>query len=181
VTALANWPAASQSSTFTGCIYDGMLSGVQSGNTPNLATCTDPPRPVVRWSRNGFVGPQGQRGPRGERGRKGEVGRAGPDGPDGEQGPVGAAGSPGTLVAYDVSSDAIPQADGTLMAEARCDEDDVVLAGGFATDGVVKSSLGFGEPQLVGWRAVVASEGASSLTVTVVCSDLDPVHVAVLR
>jgi hypothetical protein len=178
VTALANWPAASQSSTFTGCIYDGILAGVQPGDTPNIGTCTDPQRPIVRWSRNGFVGPQGERGRRGERGRQGAAGRDGQDGAAGKQGPPGAPGAAGSLVAYDVTNEAVLQDDGTFVAEARCDEDDGVLAGGFATDGVVRSSMGFGEPRLVGWRAVAAAEGATSLTVTVVCSDRDPAHVA---
>jgi hypothetical protein len=66
--------------------------------------------------------------------------------------------------------------DGTLQAEARCDVGDVVLGGGFETDGVVRSSLAFGEPRLEGWRVVARPDGGTRLVVNVVCSDVEPLH-----
>jgi hypothetical protein len=174
VGAIATWPAASQSSLLTGCDNDGLLTGVQGGSSPINQSCFN--SPSVSWLRNGVPGPAGPRGDRGERGRRGQVGRDGRAGEDGVAGAPGPNGAPGSVSAYDVSSSSTRDATGDLVAEARCDPGDAVLGGGFETDGVVRSSLAFGEPTLEGWRVVARPGATATLTVTVVCSDAAPRH-----
>jgi hypothetical protein len=182
VATLGPWPVAGQGGgMLTGCSFSGgVLTGVQSGGSPMPQVCifVEGPAPIaVSWFRNALPGPTGPRGERGERGRRGEVGR---DGPAGEEGPPGAPGLPGrqgTVGAYTVSAEGAIDADGSLVAEARCDEDDVVLGGGFESDGLVRSSMAFGEPRLLGWRAVASPAAGGRLSVSVVCSDLEPLHV----
>jgi hypothetical protein len=167
------WPVAGQGGMITGCSNDGLLTGVRAGTTPIQFSCFA--SPTVTWFRNGIQGLPGPRGPRGERGRRGPAGRDGADGAPGPQGLAGAPGARGTVIAYTVTSEGSLADDGSLTGVAFCDDEDVVLGGGFETDGVVRASLAFGEPRLEGWRAVVLP-GASALTVDVVCSDLEPLH-----
>lgn len=179
VGAMGTWPAASQSSLLTGCDNDGLLTGVQGGSDPIDQSCFN--SPSVSWLRNGVPGPAGTKGDRGERGRRGQIGRDGRAGEDGTAGAPGPAGAPGSVTAYDVSGGATQDAAGDLVAEARCDPGDSVLSGGFETDGVVRSSLAFGERRLEGWRVVAVPGATATLTVTVVCSDAAPRHVAAAR
>lgn len=175
VATVGPWPAAGQGSgLLTGCVVDRVLTGVRAGSAPVGATCAG--SPSVTWLRDGVPGPAGPRGPRGDRGRRGQAGRDGADGQAGSKGPKGAPGTPGTVAAYTLSSDATLGEDGLLVAEARCDEGDVVIGGGFETDGAVRSSLAFGEPMLEGWRVVALPGSSMRLVVDVVCSDVEPAH-----
>lgn len=178
VAMLGPGPAAGQGSIYTGCInsdqYNRMLTGVQPGSAPDINSCEG--WPTVSWSRSGSVGPAGPRGRQGDRGREGPRGRAGQDGEDGVQGPPGVDGAPGTVQAYTVSSAGALEVSGSLVAEARCDDGDAVLGGGFESDAVMRSSLAFGEPRLEGWRAIARPDSGTTLVVSVVCSDLGPRH-----
>jgi hypothetical protein len=80
--------------------------------------------------------------------------------------------------AYTVSGEGRIAADGSLVAEARCDDGDAVLSGGFETDAVVRSSLAVGAPMLHGWRVVALPDLGTSLIASVTCSDVAPIHEA---
>jgi hypothetical protein len=80
------------------------------------------------------------------------------------------------VTAYTMTSEGELGADGQLVGEARCDDGDAVLSGGFETDGVVRSSMAFGDPRLEGWRVVARPERGTRLLVDVICSDVAPLH-----
>jgi hypothetical protein len=167
-------PVLAQGGLVSGCSDDGLLTGVQYGGAPVPQSCAS--STTITWQRDAMPGPMGPRGDRGERGRRGEPGRDGAAGATGPAGDPGQPGAPGTLIAYAVTSLGAPRSDGSLVAEATCDPGDVVLGGGFETDGVVRSSLAFGDPVLVGWRAVARAAVGTTLSVNVVCSDAEPLH-----
>lgn len=164
-------PASAQT-IYTGCLVDSQLTSVRVGNSP-MAGCGG--YQVVSWYRDGRPGRVGGKGVKGERGKKGETGRDGQQGQTGPQGPAGADGDPGSVRTYTVQ--AAGSIDGArFVALAACDPGDTVLGGGFETDGVILASIGDGSDTLTGWRAEADAASASSLTVSVVCSDRAPLH-----
>jgi hypothetical protein len=176
--AVAPWATTAQGPRFTGCaaFSEQQLAYVRGGGMP-MGECDPATQPIVSWYRNAVVGPTGPQGPRGERGRRGEAGREGPAGPAGPGGLPGDPGPQGSVTVYTVvSDDAVAAEDQSLVAEARCDTGDAVLGGGFDTAGIVRSSLAFGEPELVGWRVVARLVGEAILVVNVVCADAEPLH-----
>jgi hypothetical protein len=171
---------AAGGNTYTGCVapWNGSLIAVAIGTAP-LTDCIEYKGKQAQWSQDpdrGARGPEGDRGPRGERGKRGDAGETG------AQGDVGAVGPPGEGSGMDLYTvvtpcDACDGLDGVRAATVSCDVGDVVLSGGFVTDGYISGSLALGEVP-TGWMSpAVTDPGSSAGTkASVVCLDLPPLR-----
>lgn len=139
------------------------------------------PGPKGKRGPRGPVGSQGPAGPQGERGPAGGTGPAGAvgePGPRGAQGPRGEPGEPGSLVTYAVTSTVSESSGGLLVAEAPCDQGDVVTGGGFDTTGLILVSIGGGGDPPTSWRAVAkpGDDELAQLTAYAICADSPPMR-----
>ena len=162
---------------FTGCLWvrgeaNGEVRDMRIGSHP-LHLCSSD-QVQISWFELPRRGAKGAEGPPGKRGKRGPTGEPGP------RGPTGPVGQTGGFHVYTVLPHCAACEDGETEKTTlgTCDAGDVVLGGGFISDGLIASSVASAEGGSEGWTATAAfaPEGSHAAQAQIICHDLPPLR-----